>query len=87
MKTPHTDPPRVQWEVLPIRGLVGWRVTRNGLDQCTFFFKYRAVNFAVRECQAQLEWNDTRSELTIKGRNGRIQDKRTYGADPRRIRG
>lgn len=28
-----------------------------------------------------------RSELTIKGRDGSIQDTRTYGDDPRRTRG
>lgn len=28
-----------------------------------------------------------KAELQIKGRNGRIQDCRTYGRDPRRTRG
>lgn len=34
-------------------------------------------------------WHDhgIPSELTIKGKNGKIQDRRTYGEDPRRSKG
>lgn len=35
------------------------------------------------------EWREEAksSELTIKGKNGRIQDRRPYGLDPRRSKG
>jgi Uncharacterized protein conserved in bacteria (DUF2188) len=35
----------------------------------------------------EIEKNGGLAELRIKGDNGRIQDERTYGKDPRRSRG
>lgn len=84
---PKLTPTRARWEVRPIRGVIGWVVTRNGFEKCRFFFKYRAVAFAVSECEYDLDRWGIPGELTIKGRNGAIQDKRTYGDDPREVLG
>lgn len=49
---------------------------------CAFDHKRYAVQKAVayaRVCRP--------SQLFIKGRDGKVQDERTYGADPRRTRG
>lgn len=49
--------------------------------------KSMAVQAAARDCRNLLR-DGHRSELVVKNRNGRISgDKRTYGADPRKIRG
>ena len=78
---------RVRWEVKPAGRFIGWVVTRNGYVLGQRFFKYAAIGDAVTECKCELEQDDVRSELVIKNRNGRIADTRTYGADPREIRG
>lgn len=77
---------RVRWEVAPA-GALSWTVRRAGMIVATRFFKYRAVEHAVSECKFELEAHGLLAELTIKGRDGRIQDKRTYGRDPESIKG
>ena len=74
---------RVKWDVTPIYRRLGWKVERNRFEQRWFLFKYQAVNFAVKQCHAELEQFGLRSELLIKLRNGRYEDARTYGDDPR----
>ncbi len=64
-------------------GLFHWKVLRNGLEQGVFLFKYRAVQSASDFCRREWDFDKQPSELYIKGRNGKIQDARTYGDDPR----
>lgn len=78
---------RVLWAVVPKPGIFRWAVTRNGITQRDFLFKYSAIDFAVGECNFDWQEYQIPSELTIRGRNGRIQDARTYGDDPREIPG
>lgn len=88
MKSPPKKPaPRVRWQVLPLPGVIGWSVIRDDVEQCRFFFKYRAVNYAAKQCNFEYESQGIRSELLVHGRNGRFQDSRTYGDDPRQIKG
>lgn len=49
--------------------------------------KAEAVREAVELCRSELRRNGIRSELRIKGKDGKIQDCRTYGEDPRRTKG
>lgn len=78
---------RVRWEVAPSRIGFGWQVTRNGDPVQWTIRKGPAVSLAASLCAA--EWKDykIRSELYIKGRNGQIEDARTYGEDPRKTKG
>ena len=78
---------RVRWEVHPVAGSIGWVVTRNKFVKTRRFFKFRAVEFAVNECNADLDQYGIHSELFIKGRNGKILDCRTYGNDPPKVKG
>lgn len=74
---------RERWEVRPNGKL--WVVT-NGNSTLTVRYKATAVTTAVRGCRRMLK-DGIYSELTIKRRDGTIQDKRTYGRDPRRTEG
>jgi uncharacterized protein DUF2188 len=47
-----------------------------------FALKKAAVKYAVEWARANAP-----SQLFIKGENGRIQDERTYGNDPRKTKG
>lgn len=51
-----------------------------------FLVKQEAVSWAAANCRHHLAAGTT-SQLKIRGKNGRIQSERTYGADPRRHRG
>lgn len=78
-------PRRVRLEVLPdIEG--GWSVTCSGTVIGTCNRKAAAVALAA-DTGRKLWSEGTRAQLFIKGRDGRIQDERTYGEDPRTIRG
>lgn len=84
---------RIRYEVLPTSktarlkgGLDKWSITRNGERVLTFPQKLDAVRSAV--LQARIEHKAGKlAQLIIKGRDGRIQDERTYGADPRGSKG
>lgn len=79
------SPKRVRFEVLP-DGRGGWAVTRDSVVIEDFHLKDRAVQHA--RARAREVWRaGTPSQLLVKGRNGRIQDERTYGNDPRHIPG
>ena len=73
---------RSRWEVVPAGKWLGWRVTYNGEDTRRFLRKISAVRWAASWCWHYWDTKQEQSELTIKGRDGRITDKRTYGADP-----
>jgi hypothetical protein len=78
---------RVRWAVHPTKGVFGWVVTRKEVEIRRFLFKYKAVAFAVDQCNFDLTEYDIHSELLICGRDGKIKDARTYGDDPRGIKG
>lgn len=84
---------RVLWEVVPRWfGTIGWVVTvkrpnQDRRQEHSFFNKDDAIDYAVDACQFWLKATKERSELTIKNRWGKIQDKRTYGDDPEGIKG
>jgi hypothetical protein len=60
----------------------GWTLNLGGGQERQFTTKTEAVQFGAREGRA-----NGHAQLVIKGRNGRIQSERTYGADPRRSKG
>lgn len=82
-------PPRLRYE---IRFEVGaWMLfgpdDLSGDSICDRAYKADLVWLAASLLTNAWEDIGVRSELTIKRRDGSIQDKRTYGADPRRTRG
>lgn len=84
---------RVIREVLPVGyGALGWKVMTHLPDGTVFQegwypFKVDAVSEAVVMCNHGLKLLKEKSELIIKSMFGKIQDKRTYGADPRKSKG
>ncbi len=76
---------RVRWLVSP-KGL-RWVVERNGYEQRRFLWQWRAISWAA--AQAARDWSEWHipGELLIQGRNGKYRDARSYGNDPREIRG
>lgn len=81
---------RVRYEVLPTPkaeraehpGLRRWSITKDGERTGTQPTKQQAIDLAVLTARDALKASGERSELVIKGRNGVIQDTRTYGDDP-----
>ena len=69
-----------------LRARYGWKVT-GPFVTAAFSTKVKAIDFAVKYCKQMLRQTGWLSELTIKGRDGRIRDKRTYGQDPERTKG
>jgi hypothetical protein len=59
----------------------GWSVSGGGQAR-TFRTKEEAVRQAAAAGRAS-----GHAQVVIKGRDGRIQSERTYGADPRRTKG
>ena len=78
---------RIRWEVRYRKSDGAWLVYAG--KEWLFLFPLKVL--AVRRAAEQCRWNWANggelSELTIKRRDGTIQDKRTYGADPRRTPG
>ena len=76
---------RIVFEVLPDRD-GGWSVTRDHVVVAEFDTKAPAVAYAAQ--RGRSSWKAGRqAQLRIKGRDGRIQDERTYGEDPPRTPG
>lgn len=69
----------------PLRG--AWTVTQNGDVVESKDTQKAAIKIAVNIAVHALKARGELGELKIKGRNGRIRDARTYGADPRRTKG
>lgn len=61
-------------------------MTRDRVVTGTFPRKAAAVEYAAGEGRAAWAKGQP-AQLFIKGRDGRIQDERTYGNDPRQIPG
>lgn len=79
---------RIHWEVRPSGRLFRrWVVARKRMEVGFYFLKRLAVMSAVAGCQHELKSWGQRSELLIKGEDGRIQDARTYGDDPADTKG
>jgi hypothetical protein len=86
-------PTRHRYEVLPLNPTERqdtappllprrWKVTKDGVRVHIARLKVEAVRTAVTIAKAGLAARGELSTLKIKGRNGRIQDERTYGKDP-----
>jgi hypothetical protein len=75
-------PARQRMMVAPAKGGDGWTLTIASGNAT----KFRTKEQAVREGASQGRRNG-HAQLIIKGRDGRIQNERTYGADPRRSKG
>lgn len=76
---------RVKFEVVPDSD-GGWSVTRDHVVTGTFGTKAAAIEYAVDA--ANRAWKSgSPAQLHIKGKDGRIQEERTYGFDPARSKG
>lgn len=81
---------RVRYEVLPTSRadlkadpeLARWTVTRDGDRLATHDRKVDAIAFATTTARCAWRACGQLGQVRIKGRNGKIQDERTYGADP-----
>ncbi len=76
---------RTRFEVLPAAA-GDWKVTRDSVVLDTLKPKALAIQLAVDRARAVWRAGQP-SQLLIKGRDGRIQDERTYGNDPRSTKG
>lgn len=64
-----------------------WRLTGGDAVRGMFPTQKAAIAAAVTICRSRLRNFGSLSELFIKGRNGKIRDSRTYGRDPRDVKG
>lgn len=86
---------RVRYEVLPTSkadlkadpSLQRWSVTRAGERLGTYATKPPAVEFATTTARCAWRTCGQLGQVRIKGRSGKIQDERTYGADPTDTKG
>jgi hypothetical protein len=77
---------RITWTVRPEK--IGWNVVRDDKALYWFLWKFRAVAFARRRCNFELQHYHQPSELMIADRKGRYTaEGSTYGNDPRNIPG
>ena len=85
---------RIRYEVLPTSkrdrkadpDLQRWTVSREGLRVQSFRLKDDAVASAVLQARIEKDLGQV-TQLFIKGKDGQIQDERTYGRDPRGSKG
>ncbi len=80
---------RDRYEVAPNSTGTGrrWTLKRNGDLLLTADTQAEAVDCGVRLARMRLKDHRQTAELVIKGRDGKIRDSRTYGDDPRSIKG
>lgn len=78
---------RIRWEVRYSRKNNFWIVYRAREIVDYGFWKASAIKYATESCRSCFALRLELSELTIKRKDGTIQDKRTYGRDPRRSKG
>ncbi len=76
---------RVQWK--RGRPRAPWCLWRNGAVFATCSGKEEAVFLGRYYARFDYERRDTPTQLVIHGKDGRIQEERTYGKDPVRRRG
>ena len=71
-------PKRVTYDVQPAKQRSGWDVVKErGSTVSHHNTKEPAIESAVRRAK-----QESQGEVRIKGRDGKIQDERTYGKDP-----
>jgi Uncharacterized protein conserved in bacteria (DUF2188) len=75
-------PTRQRITVAPAKARDGWTVSVARGNATTFKTKDQAVRAGASQGR-----QNGHAQLIIKGRDGRIQSERTYGADPRRTKG
>lgn len=91
--TTTAKPRRVRYEVLPSTkaerkaGAERWKFTRDGDTIATRATKAQAVELASTTARCAWKTQQQLGTLKIKGRDGVIQDERTYGRDPIRTKG
>jgi len=73
---------RQRLTVSPAPGKGGWILSIAGAGEHSYPTKDQAVKAGASKGR-----QNGHAQLVIKGRNGRIQSERTYGADPRRTKG
>jgi hypothetical protein len=73
---------RQRLTVSPAKGKDGWTLAITGSGESTYRTKDQAVKAGASKGR-----QNGHAQLVIKGRDGRIQSQRTYGADPRQSRG
>ena len=73
---------RLRLAVAPAKGKDGWVLDISGGGESSYRTKQQAVKAGASKGR-----QNGHAQLVIKGRNGRIQSERTYGADPRRSKG
>lgn len=86
---------RVRYEVLPTSKkdrardawLQPWTVSRDGERLATRPTQAEAIEFATTTARCAWRTRQQLGQVRIKGRNGKIRDERTYGADPRDTKG
>ena len=80
---------RARWEVGPSGKSARrpWRVTRDREVVSYSDTQRDAILLAVLLCRKRLAEIGQASELFIKGRDGKVREARTYGADPRGVKG
>jgi hypothetical protein len=73
--------PMTKFTLAPTKNGPGWDVIREG--QIVGHHETKVLAMAEARSIARAE----KGSLQIKGRNGRIQEERSYGKDPRRSKG
>ena len=79
-------PRRAKYEVLSGGAGGRWKVTWGGRVIHYADRKIHAIGYAIGHARNLLAQGQL-STLKIKGLNGKIQDERTYGKDPRKTKG
>lgn len=78
---------RLQFTIAWSRSRGQWLVSRDGAELGSDRIKSTVVDVWADALDQAWLFLAVESELTIKRKDGSIQDKRTYGEDPRRTRG
>lgn len=78
---------RYQIHVVYVKKEKSWQTEVEGGEALLWPTKKEAVRDAVEFANDSLKYDGRHSEVYIHGRNGKIQDKRTYGADPSSTKG
>ena len=78
---------REQYVVGPAADSDSWELTRDGMRLALYSTQKDGIEAARRSARYRLSEIGKLAELTIKRPNGKIRDKRTYGRDPRGIKG
>ena len=78
---------REQYVVGPAADSDSWELTRDGMRLALYSTQKDGIEAARRIASHRLSEMKKLAELTIKRPNGVIRDKRTYGRDPRGIKG